>query len=234
VGEAAAAAFPGIRIAARTNRAFLRRAGRFVAEQGVHQFLDIGTGIPTEPNLHRIVQAVEPSARIVYVDNDPLVLAHAATLMVGDPRGATTFLQADAHDPRRIITAPQVGETLDLDRPVALSLLAVLHFLDDAAAAELVGTLTAAVAPGSYLLLTHSTLDLDTDGAVTRAVARYHAAGVKSFMRSHEQIARLFLDGLELLEPGLVPTHRWRPDTDATDGPTDADVSAYAAVARKS
>src|SRR4051812_242544 len=96
MGDAAAAAFPGIRIAARANRAFLQRAGAFVAGQGVRQFLDVGTGIPTAPNLHQVVQAVEPSARVVYVDNDPLVLAHAAALMVGDPRGATAFLQADA------------------------------------------------------------------------------------------------------------------------------------------
>ena len=233
MGEAAAAAFPGIRIAARTNRAFLQRAGRFVAGQGVRQFLDVGTGIPTEPNLHQVVQSVEPSARIVYVDNDPLVLAHAAALMVGDPRGATTFLQADANDPRRILTAPQVRETLDLDRPVALSLLALLHFLDDTAAAELVGTLTAAVPPDSYLVLSHSTLDLDTDGAVALAVARYHEAGVMSYMRSHDEITRLFLGGLEILDPGLVPAHRWRPDTDLTGGPSDSEVSVYGVVARR-
>jgi hypothetical protein len=199
----------------------------------VHQFLDIGTGIPTAPNLHQIVQAVEPSARVVYVDNDPLVLAHAAALMVSDPRGATTFVLADAHDPERILAAPEVGETLDLDRPVALSLLAVLHFLDDEAAAGLVRALVAAVPSGSYLMLTHSTLDLDTDGAVTRAVAQYHAAGVTSFIRSHEQVTDLFLGGLELVEPGLVPTHRWRADPAATDVPSDSDVSAYGVVARK-
>jgi hypothetical protein len=233
MGEAAAASFPGIRIAARTNRAFLQRAGRFVAEQGVHQFLDIGTGIPTAPNLHQIVQAVEPSTRIVYVDNDPLVLAHAAALMISDPRGATTFLLADARDPERILAAPTVRDTLDLDRPVGVSLVAVLHFLDDDAAAALASTLMAAVPSGSYLLLTHSTLDLDSDGAVTRAVARYHAAGVMSYMRTRDEVDRLFLGGLEPVEPGLVPTHRWRPDGDLSDGPSDSDVSAYCVVARK-
>jgi S-adenosyl methyltransferase len=233
MGEAAAAAFPGIRIAARVNRAFLQRAARFVAEQGVHQFLDVGTGIPTEPNLHQIVQSVEPSARVVYVDNDPIVLAHAAALMVSNPRGATTYLQADAHDPQRIVTSTEVRETLDLDRPVAVSLLAVLHFLDDAAATDLVATLVAAVPAGSYLVLTHSTLDLDTEGAVTRAVAQYREAGVESYMRSHDDVVGLFLDGLEILEPGLVPTHRWRAATDLATGPSDSDVSMYGVVARK-
>jgi O-methyltransferase involved in polyketide biosynthesis len=233
MGDAAEAAFPGIRIAARANRAFLQRVGTFVAEQGIRQFLDVGTGIPTAPNLHQIVQAVEPSARVVYVDNDPLVLAHAAALMVSDPRGSTTFIQADAHNPEQILAAPHLRESLDLDQPAALSLVAVLHFLDDDAAAALVRTLTAAVPSGSYLWLTHSTLDLDADGAVTAAVARYHAAGVMSYMRTHEQVTRLFLGGLDVLEPGLVPTHHWPSLENIANAPSDSDVSAYAVVARK-
>jgi S-adenosyl methyltransferase len=232
-GEAAAASFPGIRIAARTNRAFLQRAGRFVVEQGVTQFVDIGTGIPTAPNLHQTVQAVEPSARVVYVDNDPLVLAHAAALMISDPRGATTFLLADAHDPKGILAARTVRETIEFDRPVGVSLIAILHFLDDAAAADLVRTLLAAVPSGSYLFLTHSTLDLDSDGTLAKAVAQYHAAGVMSYMRSRDDVIRLFLDGLELVEPGVVVTHRWRADDQLSDGPADSDVAAWCLVARK-
>jgi hypothetical protein len=228
-----AAAFPGVRVAARTNRAFLRRAGRFVAERGLRQFLDIGTGIPTEPNLHQVVQAVEPSARVLYVDNDPIVLAHAAALMVSDPRGATAYLQADAREPERILASPELRETLDLTLPVAVSTVAVLHFLDDAEAAALLRTLLAAVPPGSHLLLTHSTLDFDVDGAVARAVAGYHAAGVASFMRGRDRIAALLPDGLELLDPGLVPTHRWRAEPAVGDGPADSDVSMYGAVAVK-
>jgi hypothetical protein len=232
MAETTAAAFPGIRIAARVNRAFLGRAGRYVAESGVRQFLDIGTGIPTAPNLHQIVQEVEPSARVVYVDNDPIVLAHAAALMVSDPRGATAYLQADARDPQRILASPELRETLDLEQPVAVSTLAILHFLDDAAATDLVGSLMAAVPSGSHLLLTHSTVDFDTDGAVARAVENYRRAGMDSFMRSHDEIVRLFLDGLDVLEPGLVPTHRWRTE-EGTDLPSDSKVSMYGAVAVK-
>jgi hypothetical protein len=232
MAEATAEAFPGIRIAARANRAFLRRAGRYVAESGVRQFLDIGTGIPTAPNLHQIVQEVEPSARVVYVDNDPIVLAHAAALMVSDPRGATAYLQADARDPQRILASPELRQTLDLEQPVAVSTLAILHFLDDAAATDLVGSLMAAMPSGSHLLLTHSTVDFDTDGAVARAVASYRRAGMDSFMRSHDEIVRLFFAGLDVLEPGLVPTHRWRTEA-GTDLPSDSKVSMYGAVAVK-
>jgi O-methyltransferase involved in polyketide biosynthesis len=179
------------------------------------------------------VQEVEPSARVVYVDNDPIVLAHAAALMVSDPRGATAYLQADARDPRRILASPELRGTLDLDRPVGVSALAILPFLDDAAATDLVGSLMAAVPSGSHLVLTHSTVDFDTSGAVAEAVENYRRAGMDSHMRSHDEIVRLFFDGLEILEPGLVPTHRWRADAGTGGGPSDSDVSMYGAVAVK-
>ncbi|MEV7689656.1 SAM-dependent methyltransferase [Streptomyces bungoensis] len=212
--------------AARANRAFMRRAVRTLAEEtGIRQFLDIGTGIPTEPNLHQIVQSVAPDARVVYVDNDPIVLAHANALLRGTPEGVTEYVQADARDPEAILR--RAAEVLDLDRPVALSLIALLHFIaDEDGAHDLVAGLLDALAPGSCLVLSTMTADFEPEN-VRRGIAAYAAGGVTLVARSHAEVGGFF-KGLDLLDPGVVPVADWRPDT-APEGP----VSLYGAVGRK-
>ncbi|MFE9021242.1 SAM-dependent methyltransferase [Streptomyces sp. NPDC007808] len=220
---------------ARANRGFMRRATRAVVEEtGIRQFLDIGSGIPTEPNLHQVAQSVVPDARVVYVDNDPIVLAHAAALLRGTPEGMTEYVQADAREPERILE--QAAAVLDLDRPVALSLIALLHFIaDDDGAHELVDTLVGALAPGSCLLLSALTADFDPEN-VNRGIAAYTASGVTLVARSHAETGRFF-EGLELMEPGIVSLSHWRParddEEDAGDGSTKEPVSLYGAVGFK-
>ncbi|MER6383569.1 SAM-dependent methyltransferase [Streptomyces sp. NPDC001250] len=213
--------------AARANRAFMRRATRALAENGVHQFLDIGTGIPTEPNLHQIAQSVAPDARVVYVDNDPIVLAHASALLRGTPEGVTEYVQADARDPRAILE--QAARVLDFGRPVALSLIALLHFVaDEDGAHAVVSTLLDALAPGSCLVLSTMTADFEREN-VERGIAAYAAGGVTLVARSRDEAAAFFT-GLGLLEPGVVSVTDWRPD-EAPDGA--GPVSLYGAVGRK-
>ncbi|MFJ3230679.1 SAM-dependent methyltransferase [Streptomyces sp. NPDC086787] len=214
--------------AARANRAFMRRAThRLAKETGIRQFLDIGTGIPTEPNLHQIAQSTAPDARVVYVDNDPIVLAHAGALLRGTPEGVTEYLQADAREPRTILE--QASRVLDFGRPVALSLIALLHFVaDDDGAHDLVATLVDALAPGSCLVLSALTADFDP-GNVQRGVRDYRAGGVTLVARSHAEFSAFF-KGLDLLPPGVVPVTDWHPE-EAPDG-TDP-VSLYGAVGRK-
>jgi hypothetical protein len=218
---------------ARANRAFMRRATRTLAEEsGVRQFLDIGTGIPTEPNLHQIAQSVAPDARVVYVDNDPIVLAHAGALLRGTPAGVTEYVQADARDPQSILR--QAASVLDFDRPVALSLIALLHFVaDEDGAHGLVRTLVDALAPGSFLTLSMMTADFEPEN-VHRGIAAYAAGGVTLVARPHAEVGAFFT-GLDLLEPGIVAVPDWRPeDTPAADGPvTEGPISLYGGVARK-
>jgi S-adenosyl methyltransferase len=223
--------YPDLPIAIRTTRAFLVRATRFLArDAGIRQFLDIGSGIPTSPNLHEVAQAVAPDARVIYADNDPIVLAYSRALLTSSPEGRTVYLDADLRNPAAILTAPQLRETFDLTRPVGLSLLAVLHFVpDDADAYQIVAELLAALAPGSYLALTHATADQNP--AAGRAAAIYRDRGITMTMRTRDQIARFF-GGLQFVEPGLVAIQRWRPDPD-DPAVTDAQVSGYAAVVRK-
>jgi hypothetical protein len=225
--------FPNAQIAARLNRAFMHRATVHLAESGIEQFLDIGTGIPTTPNLHQVAQGVTPSARVVYVDNDPLVLAHAAALMVSTPEGRTAFVQADARDPQSILDAPELRATLDLTRPVGLSIVAMLHFVeDDDVATTMVRTLLDHLAPGSYLGLTHATADIDPE-AITASQNAYASSGVRGRLRSKDEIAEMFLLGLELQEPGIVVPQAWRPSATDVGGIGDTDIPVYAAVARK-
>ncbi|MFD5793574.1 SAM-dependent methyltransferase [Streptomyces diastatochromogenes] len=214
--------------AARANRAFMRRATRALAEEtGIRQFLDIGTGIPTEPNLHQIAQSAAPDARVVYVDNDPIVLAHANALLRGTPEGVTEYVQADARDPRGILE--QAARVLDFDRPVALSLIALLHFVaDEDGAHELVGTLVDALAPGSCLVLSTMTADFEPEN-VHRGIAAYAAGGVTLVARSQAEVG-VFFEGLRLLEPGIVSVADWRPE-DAPDG--DGPISLYGGVGLK-
>ncbi len=225
--EKVLAAMPDVRVAAQENRKFIHRVTRYLAgEAGVRQFLDIGTGIPTEPNLHQIAQEQVPDARVVYVDNDPIVLAHARALMVGTPEGRTDYIQADATRPEEILEAAR--RTLDFDEPVALSMIALLNFVPGAY--EVTATLLDALAPGSYLAITHLTGDFDPEGvAATEAV--YRERGLYCQPRPRDEIARFF-DGLDLLEPGVVPIHRWRAPIEPPRS-MDAKVPGYAAVARK-
>ncbi|WP_328420802.1 SAM-dependent methyltransferase [Streptomyces sp. NBC_00443] len=215
---------------ARANRRFMQRATRAVVQEtGIRQFLDVGSGIPTEPNLHQIAQSAVPDARVVYVDNDPIVLAHAEALLRGTPEGVTEYVQADAREPERILE--QAASVLDLDRPVALSLIALLHFIaDDDGAHRLVDTLVGALAPGSCLVLSAMTADFEPEN-VRRGIAAYNASGVTLVARSHAEMGRLFR-GLELLEPGIVSLSDWRPGAGEL-GANEIPVSLYGAVGLK-
>ncbi|WP_255355183.1 SAM-dependent methyltransferase [Pseudofrankia sp. DC12] len=235
--------FPQARTVALSNRAFLRRATRFLAaEAGIRQFLDIGTGIPTSPNLHEVAQKIAPETRVVYVDNNPIVLAHARALLTSDPEGRTAYLDADLLDPATILNSEEVMGTLDLTRPVGLSLIAVLHFLpDDTDPYGLVVKLLDALAPGSYLTATHATADFAREQA-DQAAEIYRARGIPAQARSRAEV-EFFFDGLDLVAPGIALAHRWRPDltddvaerpADGADiGLTDVDVSCWAAVGWK-
>ena len=223
--------WPTVVVATRVNREFMRRATRFLARQGVRQFLDIGTGIPTRPNLHEIAQQVDPTARVVYVDNDPIVLTHARALLVSTAQGRTDYIQADARSPQSILDSPQLGEVLDLSQPVALSLIALLHFIpDDQNPHEIIATLADALAPGSYLVLSHVSSDFDPP-AIRELTRIYNEQGVPLQARSREEFHQLF-QGRELLEPGVVSAHRWKPDDIEPPASLDAQASLYAAVAR--
>ncbi|ADB31599.1 protein of unknown function DUF574 [Kribbella flavida DSM 17836] len=230
-------AFPGFRTAARSNRMWMHRAARYVAERGVTQFLDIGTGIPTSPNLHEVVQEVVPEARIVYADNDPIVLAHSRALLTSGPRGKTAYLEADVTDPQSILTSDEVKNTLDLSKPVALSLVGVFHYLPDALKPyDLVRELVDALAPGSYLLFSHCTPDFAPE-LWEKAIQVYKADGGDAQVRSKEEITRFF-EGLELVEPGVSAPFRWHPDEKTEElvekGEfTDVMCSLWVGVAKK-
>ncbi|MFE9503563.1 SAM-dependent methyltransferase [Streptomyces anthocyanicus] len=213
---------------ARANRRFMHRAVRTLAEAGIRQFLDIGTGIPTEPNLHQVAQAVAPESRVVYADNDPIVLRHAEALLHGSAEGATEYVHADVRDPDRILLL--AGESLDFDRPVALSLVALTHYLGD----DVHGLLKRykdVLAPGSHLVLSQVTPDLNP-AAVGKAAELFARGGTPFHPRSLTEFARFF-DGLELLGPGIIPVTGWRPDPEDVAAQTEGIVPVYAGVARK-
>ncbi len=228
--EQAIAANPGIVADVRANRAFLVRAVRYLAaERGVRQFLDIGTGLPTASNTHEVAQAVVPDARIVYADNDPMVLAYARALLTSTREGATAYLDADLRDPSAIVRA--ASATLDFSQPIALMLLIILHLIPEAddpygIVASLVGALPA----GSYLVLSHPASDIRAAemADMTKRVNE-RMSGPKATMRDRAAITRFF-DGLELLEPGVVQPQLWRPDPGITGPPQ---VTAWCGVARK-
>ncbi|WP_328931673.1 MULTISPECIES: SAM-dependent methyltransferase [unclassified Streptomyces] len=232
LGKQITALDPGAPRTARANRWFMQRATRLVVRQaGIRQFLDIGTGIPTAPNLHQIAQSTAPDARIVYVDNDPIVLAHAEALLRGTPEGATEYLQADAREPLTILQ--QASRVLDFDRPVALSLIALLHFIPDADGAhELVSTLVDALAPGSCLVLSAMTADLEPE-KVERGIAAYAAGGVTLVARTHAEVSSIF-EGLEPTGPGIVSVSDWHPELAENESPLgDGPISLYGGVAFK-
>jgi hypothetical protein len=220
------------RIAARENRAFLGRAVRFLAgEAGIRQFLDVGTGLPTTNNVHEVAQAVAPSSRVVYADNDPLVLAHARALLSSSPAGRTAYIHADLRDPQSILADPSVREVLDFGQPIALMLVAVLHFVpDEFKPAQVLATLIEALPSGSYLVASHITAEHDPDGPATGARA-YRAAGLPAQLRDSDQFAHLAFSGLELVQPGVVLVSEWRPEGGGPR-PTPAEVSWYGGVAR--
>ena len=225
--------FPHTRIAARENRAFMARAARYLAaEVGIRQFLDIGTGIPTSPNLHEVAQEVAPESRVLYADNDPIVLTHARALLTSTREGRTGYLDADLREPRSILDSAELAETLDLSRPVALSLIAVLHFFPDSDDPH--GILRQLLEPlpsGSYVAITSATPDF-APRVWARISEIYREQGINGQLRTREQFTRFF-DGLDLVDPGVTPVHHWRPDGDLPAALTDAQVSVYGAVARK-
>ncbi|WP_030665237.1 SAM-dependent methyltransferase [Streptomyces cellulosae] len=235
--ETVAAAYPGIFVCARENRAFMHRATRVLArEHGIRQWLDIGTGIPTEPNLHQVAQSVVPEARVVYADNDPLVLKYAERLMRSTPEGRTTYIEADVNNPEALLDAPELAEVLDLNRPVALSMNALMHFVTDAQDPYgIVGRLLGALPSGSALALSHCTPDFDP-ATWQKVTDIYTAAGTPVQFRSQGDVARFF-DGLDVLDPGITVGHRWRPDAPNGDQPaealTDATVSLWTGVGIK-
>ena len=228
-GDAIAGTFPTIRDSVRENRKFLRRAVEFLAgAEGIDQFLDIGTGLPTADNTHEVAQRITPRAHIVYVDNDPIVLAHARALLTSSPAGATAYIDADLREPEKILSAPELGATLDLGRPVALVLLAVLHFVPDGQDPYgIVARLVKALPSGSYLVMSHATYDLVDPATVEQLEA--HSSG-QWRSRSRDEFARFFT-GLELVDPGVVPIGNWRPDPGTTP-PDPAQIVTYGAVAR--
>ena len=206
--ELAIAANPGIRASARANRAFLARSVRYLAADcGIRQFLDIGTGLPTAANTHEIAQAVAPECRVVYVDNDPVVLLHARSRLVSDPAGAAAYVEADLRDTGRILT--EAARTLDFSQPVAIMLIAILHAIGDVDPYQIVAKLVDAVPPGSYLVLSHVASDIDAE-QIAEATARLNQLSHQHFtLRDHAQVLRFF-EGLELLEPGVVRVENWR------------------------
>jgi hypothetical protein len=229
-GDAIEKIFPGIRVAAIENRRFLQRAVRFLVGQGVRQFLDIGTGLPTQDNTHEIAQRLDPTSRVVYVDNDPLVLVHARALLTSHPAGRTAYLQADLRHPEQIRTDPELGTTLDLSRPVAVLLVAVLHFIPDHNQADAaVHALMGAVPAGSYLVISHATTELLSSATARQLTAKNVAGDFTS--RTRSQVTRFF-DQLTLLEPGVKVISRWRPDPHTCPPPANQ-VSVYGGVARK-
>jgi hypothetical protein len=220
VGDQILQAFPAIVENARASRAFLVRAVRYLAgEAGIRQFLDIGTGLPTANNTHQVAQAVAPECRIVYVDNDPIVLTHARALLTSTSEGATAYLDADLRDPATILQ--QAARTLDFTQPIAIMLMGILgHIADDDQARSIVKRLVGGVPAGSYLTMNDGT---DTSQEVVEAARIWNQSANPTYhLRSPDRIARFF-DGLELVEPGVVSPPRWHPEPSGSGLPTEID-----------
>jgi SAM-dependent methyltransferase len=234
VAEKSLVSLPSGRIGAREQRAFLGRTVRYlVAEAGIRQFLDVGTGLPTTDNVHEVAQAIVPSARVVYVDNDPLVLAHARALLTSSEEGRTAYIHADLRSPGAILSSPVVHEVLDFSQPIALMLVGILHFLMDKDEPErIIDTLLEALAPGSYLTVSHLNPEHDPEG-VAAGMRAYRAGGVTVRARDSSELAALAFRGLELVPPGIVSVSEWRPDSRTEPRPTLAEVSCYGGVGRK-
>jgi S-adenosyl methyltransferase len=230
-GDRVAEMLPIIVAQARADRAFLGRAIRYLAgEEGVRQFLDIGTGLPTADNTHEVAQRVAPSSRIVYVDNDPMVLAYARALLTSTAEGACTYIDGDLRDPGKILA--EAARSLDFTQPVGLMLLGILHHIPDTSQAyEVVRQLVSELAPGSYLTINHSTSAVSGE-AMEEAAMHWNQVGTPSMtLRTPQQIEEFF-NGLELLPPGVVSCSRWCPDPTVDGGPP-AEVDEFCGVARK-
>ena len=229
-GEATIAAYPQIRSSARANRAFLARTVHFLAaDQGLRQFLDIGTGLPTANNTHEVAQSVAPESRIVYVDNDPLVLSHARALLNSSPEGVTAYLDADLRDTDRILEL--AAGTLDFTQPVAIMLLAILHYIPDLdQARRIVARLVSAVPSGSYVTISHAASDISPE-EMAEMIRRMneHLAEGNHVRRTRDTVAQFFAD-VDLVEPGVVEVTEWRPRSELeAEGPT----SLWGGVGRK-
>ena len=230
VADKLAAAKPSLRANVRANRAYLGRVVRYLAaEAGVRQFLDLGTGLPSLDNTHEVAQRVAPDSRIVYVDNDPIVLAHGRALLVGSRQGATSFLQADIRDPDTILE--QAARTIDFGKPVGVMLLGVLYMIPDtdlpyATVAEYLDRL----APGSYLAISHPASDIDAEAAAAAARQYDRSLPTTQTNRTRGEVTRFF-DGLELLAPGVVQLNKWRPEPGDVD--PGIEISSWAGLGRK-
>jgi hypothetical protein len=232
VGDKVAEMYPDIVQLARAARAFLTRAVLYLAgEEGIRQFMDVGTGLPTVNNTHEVAQSIAPESRVVYADNDPLVLAHARALLTSSPEGVTDYIDADLRDPGKILQ--EAARTLDFTEPIAITLIAILHHITDYdEARSIVNRLMEAVPSGSYLVISHST-NVIYGPASDEAVGRWNKFGKPPvILRSPAQIARFF-DGLELLEPGVVSTPRWRPNVADIGGSLPREVDQFCGVGRK-
>ena len=232
-GDAMCREWPALPIHMRANRDWMNRAVRWLAEEaGVRQFLDIGTGIPTSPNIHEIAQSAAPASRVVYVDNDPLVLALSQGLLNSTPEGRTSYVEADMRDPQAILGSAAVRDTLDLSEPVALTVVAIVHFLlDEHDAVGIVRRLLEPLPSGSYLAMSIGTAEFAPE-EVGRVAREYAARDMPMRLRTFAE-AEEFFEGLELVAPGIVQVHKWHPD--GTDGEAirDEDIAMYGAVARK-
>ncbi|MCO1658978.1 SAM-dependent methyltransferase [Pseudonocardia humida] len=230
-GDAMIARLPGLPAMTRANRDFLGRAVRhLVRTHGVRHFLDIGSGIPTSRNVHEIAQAADPGARVVYVDDDPVVAAHSRALLTGAEAGRTAFVHADATDPAAVLAAPAVAELLDRAEPVALMVVSVLMYFPDDTAHRIVDTLLAALPPGSFLTVSHPTADFDP-AVVAQAVAAARRSGLTYITRTRAEVEAFFA-GTDPVEPGVVPLLAWRPDG-GTAPPDPHGVYYWAGMARR-
>ncbi|GIJ43204.1 hypothetical protein Val02_00900 [Virgisporangium aliadipatigenens] len=221
---------PNARTAPRENRAYLMRTVRFLVDAGVRRFIDVGTGLPTSPNIHEIAQGLQPSTEVAYIDNDPIVLTHARALLTSTPEGRTSYVDADLSDVDRILGAEPVRHMLDSGQPVALLLYAILHFFPDATDPYgIVRRLVDALPSGSYLVISHITDDYDKP-AWAKFQQIFRAQGIDTQFRSQKEV-EAFFEGLQLEHPGVVPILSWRPDTPPEF--TDAQVALYGGVGRK-
>jgi S-adenosyl methyltransferase len=221
-----------VRTAVRENRAFLGRAVKYLAgEAGISQFLDLGTGLPSANNVHEVAQAINPEARVVYADNDPIVLAHARALLASGPRGVTAYLDADVRNPETILANPVVRGTLDFGLPIALMLVAVLHFVpDEDDPRRVVQTLVDALPSGSYLVASHATAEHNPEG-LSGAGQAYSRGGMRGAIRTSDEFGELAFSDLELVDPGVVLVSEWRPEEPIR--PLPSEVNTYGGVARK-
>ncbi|GHE40635.1 hypothetical protein GCM10017673_48810 [Streptosporangium violaceochromogenes] len=219
--------WPGLRTSMLANRACMHRMARHLTGLGVRQFIDVGTGIPSSPNLHEVVQDTAPDARVVYVDNDLIVLMHARALLTGTPQGRIAYIQADMRTPEALLGDPTLHEVIDFSRPVALTVIAMLQFVEDAQA--VVDALLEPLPSGSHLAITIPTDELAPESE--RLAREYTSRGIPMYLRGRAEIERLFT-GLELLDPGIVPMPRWHPGPDERPLP-DTATNMYAAVGRK-